>query len=299
MKRRAIIPALLVAFGIIQITGCGNNNKSDAYGNFEATEVLISAEASGKLLEFKAEEGQSLKAGQVIGVIDTVQLHLKRQQLKAQRQAMSSKIGNVLSQIAVLQQQKENALKEKDRFERLVRDKAVPTKQLDDVIDQINVIQKQIRATETQNASILGEVRAMDAQIAQLDDQVKKSVIRNPVDGVVLTKYAEPNEITAYGKPLYKIADLNTMYLRAYLSGVQVPHIKIGQKVTVQIDEDKSENRSLEGEISWVSDKAEFTPKIIQTKDERVNMVYAIKVRVKNDGALKIGMPGEAKFNKD
>jgi HlyD family secretion protein len=299
MKRRSIISAILFAFGIIQVAGCGNNNKSDAYGNFEATEVLISAEASGKLLEFKAEEGQSLKAGQVVGVIDTVQLHLKRQQLKAQRQAMNSKVANVLSQIAVLQQQKDNALKEKDRFERLVRDKAVPTKQLDDVLDQINVIQKQIRATETQNTGILGEVKALDAQVAQLDDQIKKSVIHNPIDGVVLTKYAEPNEVTAYGKPLYKIADLKTVFLRAYLSGTQVPHIKIGQKVAVLIDEDKSNNRTLEGEISWVSEKAEFTPKIIQTKDERVNMVYAVKVRVKNDGALKIGMPGELRFNKD
>lgn len=298
MKRHAIVSAILFAFAI-QVTGCNNNNKSDAYGNFEATEVLISAEASGKLLDFKAEEGQSLKAGEIVGVIDTVQLHLKREQLKAQRQAMKSKISNVLSQMAVLQQQKENALKEKDRFERLVKDKAVPTKQLDDVVDQINVIQKQVRATETQNAGILGEVRALDAQISQLDDQIKKSVIRNPIDGVVLTKYAEPNEVTAYGKPLYKIADLKTMFLRAYLSGTEVPHVKIGQKVAVLIDEDKSENRTLEGEISWVSEKAEFTPKIIQTKDERVNMVYAVKVRLKNDGALKIGMPGELRLNKD
>jgi len=296
MTKWPIFWVFLFAIAPLMLQGCGNNGKSDAYGNFEATEILVSAEGDGKLMNFDIEEGKELKANAVVGYIDTVQLSLKRREFAMQRQSLSSQISHVLSEIVVLEEEKAIAEKEKKRFDRLVNDKAVPTKQLDDINDMIAVIQKRIHSTETKNANILGQVRAMDAKIAQLDDQIQRCVIRNPIDGVVLTKYAEPHEITAFGKPLYKIADLNTMFLRVYVSGDMLPNVKIGQKVEVLIDKNESENQTLEGQVSWISDKVEFTPKIIQTKDERVSMVYAVKIKLKNDGTLKIGMPGEANF---
>ncbi len=286
---------ILIAF----LTGCSDNgNKSDAYGNFETTEVLVSAEAAGKLIAFNVEEGSTIEARTFAGCIDTVQLSLKRLQLSASRQSVSSRSANVLAQIEVLEEQKRVALTEKNRLENLLKENAATQKQLDDVSGQIKVIDKQIVSIETQNNPILSDLRSFDAQIAQVSDQIQKSVIVNPVRGTVLTKYAEPNEVVAYGKALYKIADVSTMFLRVYVSGGQLPQIKIGQKVQVLIDKNKNENKAMEGEVSWISSKAEFTPKIIQTKEERVNMVYAVKVRVLNDGSLKIGMPGEANFAK-
>ncbi|NUM79379.1 HlyD family efflux transporter periplasmic adaptor subunit [bacterium] len=286
--------------GITLLAGCsGNNHKSDAYGNFEATEIIVSAEASGKLLAFNVEEGLTLEAGANVGYIDTVQLSLKRAQLLATRQSVSAKIANILAQIDVLKEQRRVAETDKKRLEKLFGENAATQKQLDDVNGQISVIDRQIVSIETQNAAVLSDVKSLDAQIAQINDQIHKSVIVNPLRGTVLTKYAEPSEVIAYGKPLYKIADLQTMFLRVYISGDQLPHAAIGQKVHVLIDETKKNNQSLEGEISWISSKAEFTPKIIQTKEERVNMVYAVKIKIHNDGRLKIGMPGEVNFIKD
>lgn len=286
--------------GITLLAGCsGNNHKSDAYGNFEATEIIVSAEASGKLLAFNVEEGLTLEAGANVGYIDTVQLSLKRAQLLATRQSVSAKIANILAQIDVLKEQRRVAETDKKRLEKLFGENAATQKQLDDVNGQISVIDRQIVSIETQNAAVLSDVKSLDAQIAQINDHIHKSVIVNPLRGTVLTKYAEPSEVIAYGKPLYKIADLQTMFLRVYISGDQLPHAAIGQKVHVLIDETKKYNQSLEGEISWISSKAEFTPKIIQTKEERVNMVYAVKIKIQNDGRLKIGMPGEVNFIKD
>lgn len=286
--------------GIILLAGCsGNNHKSDAYGNFEATEIIVSAEASGKLLAFNVEEGSVLEAGAAVGYIDTVQLSLKRAQLLATRQSVSAKVASILAQIDVLKEQRRVAETDKKRLEKLFGENAATQKQLDDVNGQISVIDRQIASIETQNATILSDVKSLDAQIAQINDQIRKSVIVNPVRGTVLTKLAEPNEVMAYGKPLYKIADLQTMFLRVYISGDQLPHVVIGRKVQVLIDETKKDNQLLEGEISWISSKAEFTPKIIQTKEERVNMVYAVKIKVQNDGRLKIGMPGEVNFIKE
>lgn len=277
--------------------GCNSNDKSDAYGNFEATEVIISSESTGKILQFQVEEGQLLKHGQKVGVVDTLSLHLNYLQLKAQRQAQASQLTSVRSEIAVLNEQKRIAEKEVKRFENLVKENAVAQKQLDDFVDQVQVLEKRIQATRSKNAGIQGQVRALDAQIMQIEDQLRKSTIYNPISGVVLAKYAEENEITAYGKPLYKIANLDTLFLRAYVSGAQLPNVKIGQKVSVAVDKNESENQTLNGQITWISDKAEFTPKIIQTKEERVVMVYAVKVRVNNkEGLLKIGMPGELNF---
>jgi len=277
--------------------GCSkDDNRSDAYGNFEAVETIVSSESSGKLLEFNVEEGQTLNEGSVVGYIDTVQLQLKKKQLDAAKNLTRTKFKNVSSQVGVYQEQKKVALREKDRIERLLKDNAATGKQLDDINGSIDVLNRQIAAVETQNNTTNEELKNYDVQIKQIDDQLSKSTVVNPVNGTVIMKFAEQSEVVNYGKPLYKIADLSVMELRVYVSGSQLPEIKIGQTVKVIIDKGKSEYRTLEGEIFWISSKAEFTPKIVQTKEERVNLVYAVKVRVKNDGSLKIGMPGEVMF---
>jgi HlyD family secretion protein len=277
---------------------CGNrNHTSDAYGNFEAKEIIISAEGSGKILELNIEEGQTLKAGQKIGTIDTVQLWLKKEQLIAQKKSVVTKSANVLSQIDVFKEQKNSILIEKQRLEKLLQDGAATTKQMDDVVGRIKVLDSQMESVRTQNSAVFTELDIILKQIEQIDDQLKRCYIVNPIEGTVLTKYAEKFELIATGKALYKIADLTTMELRVYVDGSQLPNIKLGQKVKVLIDKDEKQYSELEGEVSWISDRGEFTPKIIQTKKERVNLVYAVKVRVKNDGILKIAMPGEIELN--
>ena len=282
---------------IFVLSSCSSKNgKSDAYGNFETIEVLVSSEIQGKLLQFSVEEGRLFKAGETVGLIDTVQLALKRDQLIAQRNASATRIGNILSQIAVQDEQKGTLLVDKARTEKLMKDKAVPARQLDDINGKIKVIDSQIESIKTQNSAVVNEVEAFDKQIAQMKDQINRCKIVNPINGTVLDKYIEPSELALPGKTLYKIADMDQMILRVYVSGSQLPSVKIGQKVTVLIDQEKGDNKTYEGIVSWVSPEAEFTPKIIQTKEERVNLVYAVKVTVKNDGNLKIGMPGEVKF---
>jgi len=279
------------------VAACGSdNNKSDAYGNFEATEVLVGAEVQGKILKFNIEEGQNLVKDQVVGTIDSLSTFLRKQQLIAQLEASMAKLTQVQSQIEVQEEQKKTLLKEQERSKKLVAAQAAPTKQLDDINNQLDLINKQIISTRVQNQAISGEIKAMKFQADQAQDQLTKSVIRNPINGTILEKYIESGEIAIPGKNLYKIADLSVMKLRVYISGTQLPNIKIGQKVSVLIDKTSNENRKLEGTISWISQQTEFTPKIIQTKEERVNMVYAIKVNVQNDGSLKIGIPGEVKF---
>ena len=292
MKLNIILFCIALVFSACS----GGNDLSDAYGNFEATEITISAEATGKLVVFNIEEGQTIKAGEIVGVIDTTQLFLKKEQLEASKKAISTKFSTVIAQINVLKEQKINVEKDQMRIEAMFNSKAATQKQLDDVNGNITVINKQINQIETQNGTIINELKSLDAQIAQIEDLLKKSVIINPVEGTVLNKYAEPYEIAVAGKPLFKIADISTMYLKAYISGDQLPKIKIGKQVKILIDKDKNELNTLIGIISWISSQSEFTPKIIQTKDERVNMVYAIKVKMKNDGQLKIGMPGEVRF---
>ncbi len=292
MKKLSIIACLLIS-----MISCNNNDKkSDAYGNFEAVETIISAEANGKLLQFSVEEGKEIDTEKRVGLIDTMQLYLKKMQLKAQRQAIAGKVDNILSQIDVYQEQKKNLFVEKHRVEKLLKDGAAPQKQLDNIEGQLDVIDKQIRSVRVQNSNVLSEVNAIDLQIKQIEDQLQKCTIINPVKGTVLAKYAEPHELTAAGKPLYKIANLKTVYLKVYVSGAQLSDIKIGQQVTVLFDKDAVKNQSTTGEISWISEQAEFTPKIIQTKEERVDLVYAVKVRVKNNGTIKIGLPGEVLF---
>lgn len=272
---------------------CNNTNeKADGYGNFEATEITISAENNGKLIQFNLKEGDVLQKDQFIGYIDTIQLSLKREQLEVSKAVISSKSKGVLSQIAVLNSKLKTANTNKIRTKNLIKDNAGTQKQLDDILGEIDVIKNQIRSVEIQNAPVVNELKAIDVQLKQINDHIKKSKIVNPINGTVITKYAEPNEITAFGKPLYKITDLSTMQLRVYISQTQLANIKIGEDVTVKID-DLDTMKSYKGKISWVASEAEFTPKIIQTKEERVALVYAVKIDVKNDGSLKIGMPAE------
>lgn len=292
MKRIAII---LITSLILM--SCGKEeNLADAYGNFEATEVIISSEANGILIDFKITYGQNLKMGDYAGVIDTVQLSLKMQQIMVQQQSIKLKFKNIISQADVYKEQLKALIVEKNRTEKLIADNAVPSRQLDDINGKINVTQSQINSITTQNEMVFTELESSDKQILQIQNQIDKSYIINPIDGTVLETYIEPNEMAVIGKPLYKIADLSNMDLKIYVDGAQLANIRLGQKVKVFVDKDKKSNRELEGQIIWISPQAEFTPKIIQTKEERVNLVYAVKVRVVNDGTLKISMPGEVKF---
>ncbi|MDO9276831.1 MAG: HlyD family efflux transporter periplasmic adaptor subunit [Lutibacter sp.] len=290
MKMTKITIGLLL-FGSL-IVSCKNNEKADGYGNFEATEITVSAENSGKLMQFNVEEGLILQKEDYVGFIDTIPLSLKRDQLLASKTIIYSKSGSVLSQKNVLNAQLKTAATNKNRIENLIRENAGTQKQLDDINGEINVIQKQIKSVESQNLPVIDELESIDVQLKQIEDLLQKSNIVNPINGTVLTKYAEVDELTSFGKPLYKIADLSTMELRVYVSETQLSNIKIGQKVTAKVDAGDA-MKNYEGIISWIASEAEFTPKIIQTKEERVNLVYAVKVSVKNDGSLKIGMPAE------
>jgi HlyD family secretion protein len=287
---------------LVGLMGCQEKaEKSDAYGNFEATEVLVSAEANGRLLSFEAEEGETLAAGQVVGWVDTMPHHLKKKQLLAGIRAVRSKTQNVDAQERVYQQQLRVLEKEKKRVEKLLQDSAATPKQLDDIEGQMGVVEKQMQAHLTRlsdaNRGISAEVDPLLAQIQQIDDQIARSKVTNPLTGRVLTKFAEPQEITAFGKPLYKIAELDEVFLRVYVSGDQLPALSLGQEVKVKFDKPEGAMEETSGKISWIASEAEFTPKTIQTKEERVNLVYAVKVKVPNpEGKLKIGMPGEVEW---
>jgi HlyD family secretion protein len=269
-----------------------NDNKADGYGNFEAAEVTISAEANGKLEFLNLEEGDLLEPNTLVGLVDTTQLYFNKQQLITSKATTHSKSANVLSQIDVLQAQLKTTLIEQKRVQNMFAENAATKRQVDEIEGKADVIKEQIKGVQTQNAPIINEIASIDVQIKKINDQIKNSNIINPIKATVLAKYAEPNEITSFGKPLYKIANLNQMTLRVYISETQLPQIKLNQKVTVKID-NGTEMKSYPGTISWISSVAEFTPKIVQTKEERINLVYAVKVDVKNDGGLKIGMPAE------
>ena len=286
------IKTMVLAGLVGSLFSCSNGEKADGYGNFEATEITISSEANGKLEYLNVEEGQVLEKGTAVGLVDTLQLYLNKQQLLAQKETVASKSGGVWSQVSVLNEQLQTAKTEQERIQNMFAENAATKRQLDQANSQVDVLKKQIQNVETQNAPIVNEVKSIDAKVAQIEEQIAKSKITNPIKGTVLTKYAEPGEIVSFGKPLYKIADLEEMTLRVYVSETQLPNIKIGQQVNVKIDSGE-EMKDYKGTISWISASAEFTPKIIQTKEERVNLVYAVKVTVKNDGSLKIGMPAE------
>lgn len=284
---------IIIALIIVGLTACNSNeDKADGYGNFEATEVTISAEANGKIEFLNIEEGVVLEPNAAIGLIDTIQLYLNKEQLLAANTTIFSKSKNVQLQTNVLQEQLKTTLIEQKRVQNMFTENAATKRQVDEVEGKVNVLQEQIKSVETQDAPIVNEAKSIDVQIAKINDQIEKSKITNPIKGTVLAKYAEPNEITAFGKPLYKIADISEMTLRVYISETQLSKIKVGQQVTVKIDTE-NEMKSYPGTVSWIASSAEFTPKIIQTKEERVNLVYAVKISVKNDGSLKIGMPAE------
>lgn len=306
---------LVFALFVLLAAACQKNGaKADAYGNFESDERIISAEANGQIFEFNLEEGQTLQAGQYLGRIDSTQLALKKEQLQASIRAVAAKSPAIKAQLEVYEkqlnanrQQLSNLQREKQRVENLLKSDAATPKQLDDLNDQINLVQRQIEvvleqrsATDatlsTQKSGLLAEILPLEKQIAQIDDQIGKCRIVNPAAGTVLTRYAETGEVAAFGKPLYKIADLSRLILRAYVAGDQLGNIRLGQSVKVSIDAPGGTMREFTGKITWIASKAEFTPKIIQTKDERVNLVYAVKIEVENDGSLKIGMPGEVFF---
>ena len=273
----------------------GRNRHSDAYGNFETVEYLVSAEGQGKITDFSIEEGDRLEAGQSAGTIDTVPLVLQRDQLLAKKRTIHARREGIGTQVKVQETQREILLIELNRLEKLLEDDAATGKQMDDLQGQLRMVESQITATKAGYVTIVSEIQAVDTQIRSLDDQIQRNRIINPVQGTVLEKYVELHEMAMMGKTLYKIADLDRMILRAYISGDQLSRVRLGQTVRVIIDDPL--NPELQGTISWISDQSEFTPKIIQTREERVNLVYALKVMVPNDGRLKIGMPGELVFS--
>ncbi|MDQ0478247.1 HlyD family secretion protein [Chryseobacterium sp. MDT2-18] len=312
MKIRSFLYTVLLG---LTVTGCNSNNALyDAEGTFEVDEVIVSSEVPGKIISLNVEEGSILKKGSVVGVIDSIPLNLQKAQVEATMAALHQKTMDVRpqvkmlkDQIAVQKVQLANAIHEKKRTERLLKADAATGKQLDDWNNAIEVLQKQIKVQEqqikvqetttaVQNSSVLSEFKPLKKSVAQINDQLKRTNISNPINGTVLTKYAMAGEMTAIGKPVYKIGDLSVITLRAYITETQLAQIKLNQQVKVLVDSSPNSYRTYTGTIIWISDKAEFTPKTIQTKEERANLVYAVKIHVKNDGYLKIGMYGNVKF---
>lgn len=295
MSLRQALPFLAITV----LAACNTDKgAADAYGNFEAVETLVSAQGSGELLRFDVEEGMTLKAGEQVGLIDTTLLSLKAEEIDANRDAIASQARNVVAQIEVQDARMVELLREQQRLQNMFVDHAATQKQLDEMASQVAVLKKQSAAIETQNPGITAQVRALDAKEAQVRKQIADLHIVNPIHGTVVSKLAEAHELAMPGKALYRIADMDTLELRAYISGSQLVDVKVGAAVEVGIDDGSKGVVRLPGRVSWVSSETEFTPKTIQTREERVDMVYAFKVRVPNaDGALKSGMPGEVYLN--
>lgn len=295
--------ALLIVICSLFVGCSGSKSDFEASGTFEAEGTIISAEATGVIRQFDVEEGQELTAGQIIGYIDSTQLYLKKRQLESQIRALQGRKPNIAVQLSALQAQLQTAQTERTRLEKLVAGDAATQKQLDDVNAQIEVLKKQINAQQSSlkisSDGISDDVATLQVQIEQLEDQLAKHRLTAPQNGTVLAKIAKVNELTTVGKPLYKIADLQNITFRAFVTSAQLTQLKIGQNVRVFADFGEKKRREYKGTISWISDKSEFTPKTIQTQDERANLVYAVKITVKNDGYLKIGMYGEVNFNQE
>ncbi len=291
---------LYITLSALLLSCSADKNQFDATGTFEAVETISPAEASGIIKALNVAEGDVLKEGQVLGYIDTTQLNLKRQQLFAQIKAIKSRRPNANAQLDVYREQMKQAQTDQLRMENLVKADAATKKQLDDANSRVSVLKKQMNAVRAElsigTTSINDEAQTLQVQVEQIADQISKSNIVNKTNGTVLTKYAEPGEMATIGKPLYKIAELTNIILRVYITGAQLPSVKLGQTVKVFVDAAKGDYKEYSGKLEWISDKAEFTPKTIQTKAERANLVYAVKVKVKNDGYLKIGMYAEVKL---
>lgn len=292
---------LLCAAALAAFSACnGGDSGYDASGVFETTEVIVSAKGTGEILALNAEEGRQVASGEVLGCIDTMQLTLKRRQLAAGMSATDSKRLDEDRQVAALKRQIDNLKRERTRFAELLEAKAGTAKQVDDIDYQISVLQRQLAATQEQisgnNASLGKQSAGIGAQIAQIDDQIRNSVITSPIRGVVMARYAEPGEYAVPGRALFKVADISRMKLRAYITADQLTSLKVGQKVKVFADQGKADRKEYNGTVAWISDRAEFTPKTIQTRDERANLVYAVKIEVRNDGLIKRGMYGDVRF---
>lgn len=283
------------------LTACGNGIPDyDATGTFEATEVTVSSEAAGKILQLDLEEGTRLTAGTQVGLIDTVQLYLRKLQLEASMKSVENQRPDLAKQIAATKQQIATAEREKHRIENLLKAEAANQKQLDDWESQIALLERQLTAQasslQKNTSSLTEQGNAVAIQVAQVEDQLSKCHITSPIEGTVLAKYAEAGELSAIGKPLFKVADIERMYLRAYITSEQLAQVKPGDEVRVFADYGKDIRKEYPGTITWIADQSEFTPKTILTKDERANLVYAVKILVENDGFLKIGMYGGVKF---
>lgn len=286
-----------MAIPLLMATCNHKQEQADAYGNFEAEEILLAAKGNGTLLSFQPEEGMKLEKGETVGVIDTTQLHLKKEQLMAGKESVKSEIRNIQAQIDVKEAKKQNLQEEIRRIKRLLEDGAATEQKLDDLTGRLQVINKQIQASRTQISTVRKKIHKIDKQIEQVQEQINDYILVNPVTGIVLETYVQNRELAHKGKNLYKIADISKMDLRVYISGAQLSGVKLGQKVHVRWDKNQKEYARKEGTVTWIANTAEFTPKVIQTKEARVNFVYAVKVRVPNkDGRIKIGMPGEVLF---
>jgi HlyD family secretion protein len=288
----------LIFIAIVLSVGCKSKTEvADAYGNFEATEVIVSSETNGRILKFEAREGTRIEKENELALIDTTLINLQKREVIAGIRSVRTKTGTINAQNDIINQQIENIRVNINRIQKMLKDDAATLKQLDDLTGQEAVFQKQIAANNTQKISIEAELSVYDSKLVTLNEQMKRSSVKSPLSGTLIEKYSEPGEIIAAGRPLAKIADLSVLKLKAYVSGTQIGKIKTGQKCSVRIDDGKKGYRSYEGTISYISEKAEFTPKIIQTKEERVTLVYAVNIDVFNDGSLKSGMPGEVIFS--
>lgn len=300
MKSNQFLHVTAAAILLFLASCSGTGENYDATGSFEATEVIVSSEAAGKILELSVEEGQQLQESQRVGYIDSTQLYLQKMSLLRNVQGVRAQRPNIDTQTAAIEEQIQTLQRERTRTENLIKANAANRKQLDDINSQIDVLQKQLSAQtsslQKSSANISAQSSAMDIQVAQLEDRLEKCKIVSPITGVVLNKYVEQGELANMGTPLFKIADINNMYLRAYVTNDQLAGLKLNDRVKVMVDAGDGNMKSYDGTISWISDKSEFTPKTIQTKNERANLVYAIKIAVANDGFLKIGMYGEVKF---
>ena len=313
-----VLIAGLFAFASV-LAGCNGGDEADAHGTFEADEVTVSSEAEGQLVRFSVEEGDRLAAGSqgegrparppteepsagpsVVGLVDTTHLALQRRELRARRRSIRSKIAGVTAEVEVLAEQLRAARRELERVRTLREGDAAPQRQVDRAEDEVRVLERRIEATRTQKASLADEIDAVNEQIAQVNERIRKSWVANPVAGTVLTTYVEKGEVVRPGEPLYTVAALDTLTLRAYVSGGQLSNVKIGQRAQVFIDDGPDQRQSLEGRVTWVAEEAEFTPTPIQTKEERVDFVYAVELRVPNpEGAAKIGMPADVSFGSE
>jgi HlyD family secretion protein len=289
---------LLLTTALLVLPSCNNGgNEPDAMGNFEVTELTIASEVAGRILFIDAPEGRLVEKGSLLAVVDTTTMHLQKGELKAAAGSIRSKVAAITSQNEIIRQQIDNLNKNIARTEKMIGDNAATEKQLDDLNGQKAVFEKQIAANKTQAAAIMSEISVLSAKEQLLNEQITRCKVVAPASGTVLVRYSEAGEITSPGKPLLKIADLKTMRLKVYVSGAQLGQAQIGSTCNVRVDDGASGYRNYTGTITTVSEKAEFTPKIIQTKEERVTLVYAVTIEVENDGFIKSGMPGEANFS--